>query len=73
MTARQSLRRRRRVTAVLAAATLLTMVVALSAARPGLWAVAVLSGLVFAGYVGLLVHARNVSAGIEMSARSLRG
>lgn len=52
---------------------LLSMVVALTVALPGLWAVAVVSDLIFAGYVGLLIRARNVSAGIEMSARSLGG
>ena len=71
VTAGQLLRRRRRITAVLASATLVTLIVALTVALPGVWALAVVSDLVFAGYLGRLIHARNVSAGIEMSAQSL--
>jgi predicted acyltransferase len=67
----QSLQRRRRLLGVLLAAAVMTFLAAVVAAQPGVWGVQVLVDVLLVGYLALLIHARNVSAGVEMSHRSL--
>ncbi|MGH9224161.1 MAG: hypothetical protein ACRD2W_10370 [Acidimicrobiales bacterium] len=67
----RSLRRRRRALVVLIAAAFLTFAAALVASRPAMWGIQILADVFLFGYLGLLVHLRNVSAGVEMSNRTL--
>ena len=67
----QSLQRRRRVLGVLVAAAFVTFVAALVLSQPRVWGLQALIDAVLVGYLGVLIHIRNVSAGVEMSHRSL--
>jgi predicted acyltransferase len=67
----RSLRRRRRTLGVLLALALVAFAVAVVASQPRLWGVQLVTDVMLVGYLAVLIHLRNVSAGTEMSHRAL--
>jgi hypothetical protein len=67
----RSLQRRRRVLLALVVAVIATFALALMVARPSAWAVQLIADVLLAGYVGVLLHVRNVAANVEMTHRVL--